>query len=140
MVRQQQFLNAYIFGAVCPSLDKASGFVSPCCNMEAMQIHLELISMEIKKHAVLVMDCAGWHISKALRVPQNITLLFLPPYSPELNPQENLWQQLKSRELSNRVFDSLEAIMDAAVDAWNNFVNITGNVSSTCTKTWAIID
>jgi hypothetical protein len=97
LVRQQQFLNSYIFGAVCPNRDLACGFISPYANDIAMQIHLDLISKEIKTHAVIVMDKAGWHRSKQLKIPDNITILFLPPCSPELNPKENFWQQLKSK-------------------------------------------
>ena len=105
-----------------------------------MQIHLDLISKEIKTHAVIVMDKAGWHRSKQLEIPSNITILFLPPYSPELNPNENFWQQLKSKELSNRVYNTVEDIMDASCIAWNNFTKVKGNVRNLCYRKWADID
>ena len=140
LVRQQQFLNAYIFGAVCPEKDKATAFIASVCNKEAMQIHLNIISKEVEGHAVIILDGAGWHSAQSLIIPKNITLLPLPPYSPELNPQENFWQTIKSRSLSNRVFKSLEDIMDACQEAWLEFVNVKGNVRKLCTRNWASLN
>ncbi len=140
LVRQQQFLSAYIFSAACPEKDKAVGFISPVCNKEAMQIHLDIIAKGVVGHAVMMLDGAGWHSAKSLIIPNNITLLPLPPYSPELNPKENFWQSLKSRNLSNRMFKSVEDIMDACQEAWLEFTNIKGNVRKLCTRNWAIID
>ena len=69
-------------------------------------------------HALLTVDGAGWHrTGDKLRVPDNITVLHLPPYSPELNPVENVWAYLRSNKLSNRVFDSYDTIVDACCDA-----------------------
>jgi DDE superfamily endonuclease len=68
--------------------------------------HLEEIATAVAPgaHAILVLDQAGWHVSKALLVPPNITLVSLPPKSPELNPVENIWQFMRDNWLSNRVF------------------------------------
>ena len=79
-----------------------------------MSLHLAEISHAIKKgaHAVIIHDQAGWHRAKDLKVPDNITLLPLPPRSPELNPVENIWQFLRDNWLSNRVFESYENILD----------------------------
>lgn len=137
LVRQQQFLNAYIFSASCPAKDKTVGFISPVCNKEAMQIHLNIITKSVEGHAVILLDGAGWHSAKSLIIPKNITLLKLPPYSPELNPKENFWQSLKSKSLSNRVFDSVDHIMSASEKAWLDFVNIKGNVQKLCSRKWA---
>jgi transposase len=73
-----------------------------------MTAHLAEISAMVDPgaHAVVILDQAGWHMSRALAVPQNITLLALPPRSPELNPVENIWQYLRENWLSNRVFES----------------------------------
>ena len=60
------------------------------------------------------MDQAGWHKSKSLRVPENIELAYLPPYSPELNPQEQIWDELREKFFANKLFKTLEAVMDAA--------------------------
>ena len=74
-------------------------------------------------HAVLVLDGAGWHQPEALNVPGNITLLTLPPYSPELNPVENVWAYIRANKLAISVFDTVEDILDACCDAWNFFAN-----------------
>ena len=137
LVRQQQFLNAYIFSAACPEKDKAVGFISPVCNKEAMQIHLNMIAQSVEGHAVILLDGAGWHSANSLIIPSNITLLKLPPYSPELNAKENFWQSLKSKYLSNLVFSSVEHIMDTCEKAWLDFVSIKGNIQKICSRKWA---
>jgi transposase len=139
-VRQQQFLNTYIFGAVCPAKEKVSAFISPYCNAEAMQIHLDILAEEVEKHAVLVLDRAGWHAAKSLKIPSNITLLHLPPYSPELNPKENFWQGLKNKYLANRVFDSFDDIMDSCENAWKEFTQNKQNFIQLCSRDWANIN
>ncbi|TPG39908.1 hypothetical protein EAH89_29005 [Roseomonas nepalensis] len=70
-------------------------------------------------HAVLVLDQAGWHGSRQLRVPDNVTLVPLPPYAPELNPVERVWLHLRERFLSHRLLNSNAAIVDACCQAWN---------------------
>ena len=94
MRRDQRHTNAYIFGAVCPARDTGAALVMPYVNTEAMTLHLKEISQNVERgaHAVVIIDGAGWHIAHDLRVPDNISLLPLPPYSPELNAQENVWQ------------------------------------------------
>ena len=80
----------------------------PWANTEAMQLHLDQISEHVapKAHAVVLMDQAAWHTTGKLEIPKNISLMMLPPKSPELNPVENIWQYLRSNYLSNRVFDT----------------------------------
>ena len=93
----------------------------PAANTNVMNLHLAEISSAVTpgSHAVLVLDGAGWHQSgNKLRVPGNINLLHLPPYAPELNPVENVWAFLRGNTLSNRVFDSYGAIVDACCSAW----------------------
>jgi hypothetical protein len=87
----QRTASTYIFGAICPKEGKGAGLVLPLCNTEAMNLHLIEIAKEVApgKHAVLLLDQAGWHMSKKLVVPANITLIPLPPKCPELNPVEN---------------------------------------------------
>ena len=93
----------------------------PYCDTVAMSEHLGDISAMVAwgAHAVLVLDQAGWHFSKDLVVPANITLLPLPPRSPELNPVENVWQFLRDNHLSNRVFQGYDDIVAHCRDAWN---------------------
>ena len=120
----QRTLWAYIFGAICPEKGKGAGLVLPYCDTEAMEAHLAEISQAVAPgaHAVLLLDQAGWHISPKLKVPDNITLVFLPPRSPELNPVENVWQFIRDNWLSNRIFNSYEEILDHGCDAWNRLV------------------
>jgi transposase len=113
---------AYLFGAVCPARGVGAGLVLPAANQRTMSLHLAEISSQVAPgaHAVVVMDGAGWHRrGAALKVPRNITPLLLPSYAPELNPVENVWAFLRSNNLSNRVFDTCDSILDACADAWN---------------------
>ena len=78
-----------------------------------MNVFLEEMSEYLgTKEAFIVMDCARWHRSKNLKIPQNITPIYLPPYSPELNPVERLWQYIKDHTLKNKVYDNLEILED----------------------------
>ena len=97
-VHDQRTQSTYLFGAVCPERGAGSGLVLPVCNTEAMQLHLDDISTKVAPcaHAILIFDQAGWHAAKALKTPSNISLMPLPPRSPELNPQENVWQTVCS--------------------------------------------
>ena len=90
----QRTQSTYLFGAVCPERGAGAALVLPACNTEAMQLHLDEIATKITPgaHAILLLDQAGWHGAKALQVPNNISLLQLPPRAPELNGQENIWQ------------------------------------------------
>ena len=105
----------------------------------AMNLHLAEISAQVAAdaHVVMVLDQAGWHGAKALRVPDNISLLSLPPYSPELNPVENLWQFIKHNFLNARIFASYDAIVAACCDSWNRLRAIPGQIRSITTRDWA---
>ena len=130
---------AYIFGAVCPARATGAALVMPYANTEAMNLHLAEIAKAVSPgaHALLILDGAGWHSAKSLVVPSNITLLTLPPYSPELNPVENIWQFLRQNRLANRVFDSYEAIVQACCEAWNALLAIPERVASITSREWA---
>ena len=90
-----------------------------------MELHLAEIAKTVATdaHALLIVDGAGWHDSKDLRVPDNITLLKLPPYAPELNPMENVWQYLCANKLVITVFDTHDEILDKCSDVWNFIAN-----------------
>jgi transposase len=92
-------------------------------------------------HAVVVLDGAGWHkLGGKLRVPDNVSLLPLPPYSPELNPVENVWQFLRQNQLSNRVVDGYDAIVDACCAACNALIAAPERIASIATRTWAAVN
>src|SRR5437868_12214653 len=118
---------------------KAAALIMPICNTVAMNHHLCEISSQVAAdaHAVVILDRAGWHRSQGLAVPDNITLLELPPYSPELNPVERIWHYLRSHWLANSVFPSLADIMDASEMAWNRFASNHSLVRSLCAVAWA---
>ena len=71
------------------------------------------------EHAVMVLDRAGWHTAKRLVIPSNVTLVWLPPYSPEINPVERVWLYLREKHWSHRLLDTADAIVDALCRAWN---------------------
>lgn len=105
-----------------------------------MNLHLAEISRHVTPgaHAVVLLDGAGWHkLGRQLRLPDNISLLHLPPYSPELNPVENLWQFLRQNFLGNRVYDSYEAIVDACCVAWNALIAMPKRIQSITQRYWA---
>jgi len=138
--RQQQFISAYIFGAICPEKDKGAAVIMPQANTSSMQAHLDEIGcqVEVGKHAVVVLDKAGWHTSKNLRIPKNISLLSLPPYSPELNPQEQVGRQMKHNDLANRNFSNYKEIVEACSQAWMKII-APGTIQSLCSRSWAKI-
>lgn len=128
----------YIFGAVCPEEQKAAAIIAPSANAVSMQLHLDEISLHIpeEKHGVVIMDRAGWHCNQDLKIPQNMSILYLPPYSPELNAQEPVWKLLKDRFFKNRVYKSAEEIADVACLAWNTWVQNPLEIASLCQRNW----
>jgi hypothetical protein len=122
MVRDTRRDPAYLFGAICPQRAVGAAVILPAVNIESMNRHLEEISAQVTPGAVAAVICdgAGWHAKGAnLKVPENIVLVTLPPYSPELNPMENVWQYLRGNQLSARVWDSYNEILAACADACN---------------------
>lgn len=128
----------YIFGAVCPGRAATAALVVPRANADMMDLHLRGISANVAPgaHALLVLDGAGWHKPEALDVPDNITLLTLPPYSPELNPMENVWAYLRANKLAISVFDTVGDILDTCCNAWNFFAENAETVKSITTRKW----
>ena len=137
--KDQRYQSAYIFGAICPARGTGAAVVMPKANTDAMQRHLDEISRRVRRasHAVLLLDRAGWHTTGALAVPTNITLVFLPPRSPELNPAENVWQYLRQNHLSNRVFATYDDILEAACQAWNRLIDKPSKITSIGMRDWA---
>ncbi|EXS68710.1 transposase [Sphingobium sp. Ant17] len=102
-------------------------------------MHLAEISSQVAPgaHAVLMLDQAGWHMSGALTIPANITLLPLPPKCPELNPVENLWQFMRDNWLSNRIFSSYDNIVDHCCFAWNCLIDQPWRIMTIGLRQWA---
>ncbi len=137
--RDTRYIWSYIFGAVCPERAEAAALIMPHADTQAMSAHLAEIAKTVASgaHALLILDGAGWHGSAELEVPDNITLLKLPPYSPELNPMENVWAYLRANKLAISVFDNYEQIVDRCCEAWNFFANDKTAITSITTRQWA---
>jgi transposase len=134
--------SAYLFGAIYPQRGSGAAVVMPRADTRAMQHPLDEIvrSLAPKAHAVIVLDQVSWHTTAKLRVPDHLSLLPLPPKSPELNPVENLWQLLRQNKLSNRIFASYQAIVTAACNAWNSLLADPARITSIRTRHWTIIN
>jgi transposase len=119
-VKQTEYDWCYLYAAVNPETGKSSALLAPSANTDYMNAHLAFISEHVgpDRHVVLVLDGAGWHKSKTLKVPDNLTLLRLPPYSPELNCIERVWAYLRSHYLSNRVSKDYDDLFISGREAW----------------------
>ncbi len=110
----------------------------PFADTPAMQAHLDEIATMVDPgaHAILILDQAGWHTSKSLVVPDNITLLPLPPRSPELNPVENVWKFMRDNWLSNRIFQNYDDIVAHCCDSWNKLIDQPWRIMSIGLRDW----
>jgi hypothetical protein len=126
--KDQRTASAYIFGAICPAQGKGVGLVLPRCTTAGMTLHLNEISQAVTPgaHALVLVDQAGWHQSKKLVVPDNITLVPLPSKAPELNPVENIWQYMRENWISNRIFASYSDIVRHITRCWIPFAERRG--------------
>ena len=120
------FENFYVYGAVEPASGEAFTLLLPSTNTETMSVFLEeFAQMYPTEKLTLVMDGAGWHKAKKLRIPENIKIIFLPPYCPELNPVERFWLYIKKEVLRNKIYDSLDQLKDATCDFLNSISSFT---------------
>jgi transposase len=128
----KRFESLYLFAACRPGTDEAFALALPQATTTAMSVFLAAFAAQLEPgtHAVLILDQAGWHGARRLAVPENVTLLPLPPYSPELNPVERVWLYLRERFLSHRLLADYEAVLDAACDAWKALVAEIGRLAS----------
>jgi hypothetical protein len=142
MVRDVRHDSAYLFGAICPDRGVGAAIIMPTVNTEAMNQHLKEISTQVapSAHCILTCDGAGWHqLGGALEVPDNVTLLPLPAYSPELNPMENVWEYLRANKLCGRVCNTYDAIVDARKAAWEFLITDPARIRSIGQREWACV-
>ncbi len=139
MVRDQGYQSAYIFGEVCPDRDTGVALALPRVCTENMNLFLAELSSQVPTdaHAVVLLDNAGWHVAEELNVPDNMTLVALPPYSPELNSAENIWEYLRRNSWSGRLFESYEAIVEGICAGWKKLVSEVGRIRSIASRKWA---
>jgi hypothetical protein len=134
----QRYTFAYLFGAAEPGTDNAFALIMPEVSTQTMQAYLDSFAQTIApdEHVLMVLDRAGWHGAKALKIPGCITLEPLPPRSPELNPVERMWLYLKEKFLSHRLLDDYGAIEEAICSAWRRLIAETGRLASLTAYPW----
>ena len=131
-IADRRFASAYICAAVRPSTGEDFALVLPWVSAAAMSTFLAGFAETVPAdtHVVMVLDQAGWHGAKDLVVPDGLTLVSLPSYSPELNPVERIWLSLRERYLSHRLLADDEAVVDACCQAWNALAAEKGRIQS----------
>lgn len=132
--------HSYAFGAVCPLAGESYSLISPVCNTAAMNELLQGLSTRYADEEILVFaDSAGWHQSKELIKPANIHLELLPPYSPELNPVEHLWDYLRAQKgFNNHCFPTIEELENHLEKTLKNLNQEKDYLKSLCTFEWMI--
>ena len=129
----------YIFGAASPQDGQHDSLILPVANAEAMSLFLEEVrNRHPDEYILMFMNQAGWHTASKLKLPKNMELAFLPLYSPELNPQEQIWDELREKHLGNRLFDTLEDVIDAATDGLRALERQTDKIKSLTHRTWIL--
>ncbi len=138
--KQTNYKWVYLFGAVCPGSGATHGWLMPYANTWVMNLYLHDFSKHLPPdvHALLVMDGAGWHNPKALEIPANVSILLLPPYSPELNPSELMWREMRQKKLSNLVHLTEADLWTAVENAWLWLTNDPERTRSLCAFPWII--
>lgn len=112
----------YVFSSVCPQTGELYSLILPTCNTETMQLFLNGLSDEYAHYRIiLLMDKAGWHTSSRLHIPENMSIWNLPPYSPELNPVELIWREVRKYYFNNQLFEDMDALEDKLVESLNDF-------------------
>jgi transposase len=137
-VKQQQFISTYVYGAACHDTGQSCALVLPYANTDSMNQFLAELSsvIELERHVALIIDNAGWHKAKNLVIPVNITLIPLPPYAPELNAMEQVWEWIKNHFLSNQHYYDYEDIVDKSCYAWNQLSRNPGLIKSIMHRKW----
>jgi transposase len=129
----------YAFAAVSPHDGVLDSLVLPAVNAQIMSIFLaEVADRHADEYVVMVLDGAGWHQAKELDIPENMMLVRLPAYSPELNPTEHLWDEIREKWFPNLVFKTLDAVEDVLVDALRFLENAPGRITSLTGFDWIV--
>ena len=132
--------HTYAFSAVCPLEGECYSLISPVCNTAAMHELLPGLSTTYANEQILLFaDSAGWHQNKELTTPANIHLELLPPYSPELNPTEHLWDYIREQKgFNNHLFDSMDQLEDRLEQVLSNLQHEKDYIRSLCTFNWML--
>jgi transposase len=137
-VRQTEYEYVWVIGAASPQTGQAEAILSPVLNTAIINQFLDQFSRALPSdvHAAMIWDGAGFHRAHDLVVPANITLIPLPPYSPELNGIENLWHYLRSHCWSNRAYHDYEELFEVASESWCRYGLDTELIKSVCAKNY----
>lgn len=132
----RQYTYAYV--SVCPETGENHSLVLSGSNTEIMNYYLQDLSQEFNKYRIILCsDNARWHISSGLIVPENIVFIYLPPYSPQLNPVEHIWDYIReTKKFNNRIFNSIDEVMDNLSEALNQIGNEREIIKSLCNFKW----
>ncbi|GHV40047.1 hypothetical protein FACS1894187_20580 [Synergistales bacterium] len=113
--------------------------VLPYANTDTMSIFLEEVGhRHPDEHILMFMDQAGWHKTKGLKIPDNMEIAYLPPYSPDLNPQEQIWDELREKFFGNKLFKSIQAVIDNAVKGLQSLESSWEKVKSIAHRDWIL--
>jgi putative transposase len=127
----------YAFGAVEPATGDNFFLISSHCDTISMGVFLRELSAEFADDYILLgVDRASWHISKKLVIPDNVRLFFLPPYTPEFNPVEQIWKEIRSLGFKNELFNSLDKVIGRLTDTINSLSNYT--IKSITGRDWIL--
>ena len=132
-IHQKQIIREYfyVFAAVCPKIGKLTALILPDCNTEMMNLFLKEVNRVYKDNQVIMqVDGASWHTTKTLRIPSNIHFVRQPAYSPEVNPAEHIWDDIREKEFNNEIFDTMNEAMDNAVMGIKRLSNNKNYLSS----------
>ena len=114
----------YAYGAVDPKNGDKFFLVLPCCNTTCMNVFLRELSAAFPKdYLLMAVDNAVWHKAKTLKIPDNIRLFYLPPRTPELNPIEQIWKEVRKRGFKNKIFKTLDKVVDHLCNTLNSLSN-----------------
>ena len=124
VARQMVREYIYAYSALAPQTGDCFSMIAPYCNTDAMNCFLQQLAVQYSDYRiVLILDKAGWHISRNISMPSNLFLLHLPPYSPELNPVELLWREIRRKYFHNKIFNSLDDVEDTLAVALASYHN-----------------
>jgi hypothetical protein len=117
MIRQY----IYSYSAVCPATGDMTSLILPYADTKCMNIFLEHLSLEYSQYFIILQaDNAGWHKSKGLKIPENIRIIYQPAYSPQVNPVEHIWDEIREKVMQNIPFKSIKDVIDALCNGLNN--------------------
>lgn len=134
---ERQF--TYIYGAVSPMEGEMDWMMADKMNTDRMGEFLSQVSAaHPAEYLVMIVDGASSHTAKALVIPENIVLYRLPPYSPQLNPQEHLWDEIREKEFPNRVFESMEGVRRQLEAGLPRLSKNTAKIRGICAWPWII--